>query len=113
MKFILNDPEFNCDVYITRIPLTQRPRRTEPEKSGFWRCYPFHKYENLAKKGKTTPTYSKFIQRILIAIKKEIDTYDYEVDATPIFLTNIEKIPSQKVEVKEKFPVAIGNLNRT
>ena len=28
-------------------------------------------------------------------------------------MINIEEIPSQKAEVKEKFPVAIGNLNRT
>jgi len=112
MKFILNDPEFNCDVYITRIPPSQRPRRTEPEKNSFWRCHSFKKYENLAKNKKTTPTHSKFIREILKAIQIEVDTYDYEVDATPVFLTNIEEIPSVEEKVKEKFPVTIGNLNR-
>ncbi|CAB5180908.1 unnamed protein product [Rhizophagus irregularis] len=34
--FLFNDPAFNCDVYLTKVPDYQELQRTEPEKQGAW-----------------------------------------------------------------------------
>ena len=34
MGYLLNDPNFNCDVYITKLNEGQIPQRTEPTKHG-------------------------------------------------------------------------------
>lgn len=55
--FVFNDPEFNCDVYITK---TQEiPRHTEPEKMSEWIQVDFKQYQYLAESELMTKTHNK------------------------------------------------------
>src|SRR5215471_3376212 len=66
--FIFNDPQFNCDVYMTEVPVDQIPQRTEPEKQGPWLLVSFENYEQLARKKETTPTHTTYIEEIIKSI---------------------------------------------
>ena len=55
-EYLLNDPEFNCDVYITKIPDDQTLQRTEPTKQGAWTITNFQQYSFMAKNNELTPT---------------------------------------------------------
>jgi len=48
LTYLLNDPKYNCDVYITKLLPDQVPQRTEPEKHGAWKLFSIDDYKNLA-----------------------------------------------------------------
>ena len=102
LKFLLNDPKYNCDVYFSRLKPDVRPKRTESEKNSLWKCYSFDKYEKLAKENKTTPTHSRYIEYISRQLKGSLEQYDYTIEEVPTFLSNIEEIPSMSESFKEE-----------
>ncbi|PKY61365.1 hypothetical protein RhiirA4_486237, partial [Rhizophagus irregularis] len=54
--FLFNDPAFNCDVYLTKIPDYQELQRTEPEKQGAWTITSFEQFQFMARHNELTPT---------------------------------------------------------
>ena len=65
LEYLFNDPEFNCNVYATKIPKGTKLQQTEEDKNGPWIRISFLKYEEIARQGKTTPTHTTFINEIL------------------------------------------------
>jgi ADP-ribose pyrophosphatase YjhB (NUDIX family) len=65
LEYLFNDSEFNCNVYITKIPKDVELEQIEKDKNGPWIHFDFLKYEDMAKREKTTPTHTNFIDEIL------------------------------------------------
>ena len=62
--FLINDPQFNCDIYITKIDDQQELQRTEPDKQGPWILTARDQFEFMAKQKELTPsliTYNNLI----------------------------------------------------
>jgi ADP-ribose pyrophosphatase YjhB (NUDIX family) len=69
LKYIRNDPEFNCEIFIARTIMY--PEWTEPEKMTQWYPYDYEEYVKEAKAGRTTPSHTKFYREILGQIMVE------------------------------------------
>jgi len=67
--YLFNDPQFDCDVYITKLASNQISQQTEPEKQGPWIRYSFQKYEQLAQNKETTPTHTTYYPQIVQVLK--------------------------------------------
>ncbi|PKK55224.1 hypothetical protein RhiirC2_803042, partial [Rhizophagus irregularis] len=52
--FLFNDPAFNCDVYLTKVPDYQELQRTKPEKQGAWTITSFEQFQFMAKYNELT-----------------------------------------------------------
>src|SRR5215212_9975376 len=48
LTFLFNDPEYNCDVYIAKLLLSQLPKYTKLTKQGPWKLFSVKEYKNLA-----------------------------------------------------------------
>jgi hypothetical protein len=68
---ILNDPTYNCDVYIAKLLPNQIPQQTEPEKQGPWKLFTIDEYKKLAKQKKTTPTHTGYVEEIVKKLTAE------------------------------------------
>jgi len=55
VTYLLNDPNFNCDVYFTLLDEEQIPKTTKPQKQSAWKLFDLEKYKQLAQERKTTP----------------------------------------------------------
>ena len=71
LTYLFNDPNFNCDVYMTKLSKNQIPQQTEPEKQGPWMHFAFKTYHQYAKNQKTTPTHATYITELLRLLKGE------------------------------------------
>src|SRR3990170_3023435 len=40
-KFLINDPDFDCDMYVCRLKDDELPLRTEPDNMSEWMFYPW------------------------------------------------------------------------
>ncbi len=69
LKFLINDPNYNCDVYTLKVHPNTELDLMEPEKNGEWEKFSFKAYERMAKEGRTTPTHTTCIKLILHRIK--------------------------------------------
>ena len=65
LEYLFNDPEFNCNAYITKIPKDMELEQIEKDKNGPWIHFDFLKYEEMARQEKTTPTHTNFIDEIM------------------------------------------------
>jgi 8-oxo-dGTP pyrophosphatase MutT (NUDIX family) len=68
LTYLLNDPNYNCDVYITKV-------LDEPNKQGPWKIYTLGQYRELVKQGITTPKHTKFLNKIIENLTTELLVY--------------------------------------
>ena len=45
-QFLLNDPAYNTDIYITKLKRTEESQLTEPAKMDKWKTYTVSEYTN-------------------------------------------------------------------
>src|SRR6266540_1900277 len=69
LKFLINDPNYNCDVYTLKVHPNIELDLIEPDKNGEWEKFSFKAYERMAREGHTTPTHTTCIELILHRIK--------------------------------------------
>src|SRR6266508_2767157 len=69
LKFLINDPNYNCDVYTLKVHPNTELDLIEPDKNREWEKFSFEAYERMAKKGRTTSTHTTCIEPILHRIK--------------------------------------------
>src|SRR6266496_1368509 len=69
LKFLLNDPNYNCDIYTLKVHPNTELDLIEPDKNGEWKKFSFEAYERIAREGHTTPTHTTCIKLILYRIK--------------------------------------------
>src|SRR6266540_1757262 len=65
LKFLINDPNYNCDVYTLKIHLNTELDLIEPDKNGEWEKFSFEAYERIVREGRTIPTHTTCIEPIL------------------------------------------------
>src|SRR6266540_2487021 len=69
LKFLINDPNYNCDVYTLKVYPNTKLDLMEHDKNGEWEKFSFEAYERMAREGRTTPTHITCIELILHRIK--------------------------------------------
>ncbi len=69
LKFLINDLNYNCDVYTLKIHPNTELDFMEPDKNGEWEKFSFEAYERMARKGRTISTHTICIELILHRIK--------------------------------------------
>src|SRR6266511_2074044 len=71
LKFLINDLNYNCDVYTLKVHPNTELDFMEPDKNREWEKFSFEAYERMAKEGRTTPTHTTCIELILHKIKPQ------------------------------------------
>src|SRR6266540_3805472 len=69
LKFLINDLNYNCDIYILKVYPNTELDLMEPEKNGKWEKFSFETYERMARESRTTPTHITCIELIFHRIK--------------------------------------------
>ena len=69
LKFLINDLNYNCDVYTLKVHPNTEFDLMEPDKNEKWKKFFFEVYERMAREGCTTPTHTTCIELILHRIK--------------------------------------------
>ena len=64
-KFLVNDPDYNCDLYVCKLKYEEVPERTEPNNMTAWAYYPWKSANLLVQQGQTTPSIIKYFGKIL------------------------------------------------
>jgi 8-oxo-dGTP pyrophosphatase MutT (NUDIX family) len=60
IKYLDNDPEFNCDLYHVYLRDHKVPERMESANMGSWLMYPWTSFYKMAAERRTTPLLTKF-----------------------------------------------------
>src|SRR6266542_3051077 len=68
-KFLINNLNYNCDVYTLKVYPNTELDLIEPDKNGEWEKFSFEAYKKMAREGHTTPTHTTCIELILYRIK--------------------------------------------
>jgi len=71
LKFLINDLNYNCDVYTLKVHPNTELDLMKSDKNGEWEKFSFKAYERMVREGRTTPTYTTCIELILHRIKPE------------------------------------------
>src|SRR6266496_3333090 len=74
LKFLINDPNYNCDVYTLKVHPNTELDLMEPEKNGEWEKFSFEAYERITREGRIIPTHTTCIELILHKIKSKSQT---------------------------------------
>src|SRR6266540_1471608 len=69
LKFLINDPNYNCDVYTLKVHPNTELDLMKPDKNGEWEKFSFEAYERMVREGRTTPIHTTCIKPILYRIK--------------------------------------------
>ncbi len=69
LKFLINDPNYNCNVYTLKVHPNTEFDLMEPDKNGEQEKFSFEAYERMAREGRTTSTHTTCIELILYRIK--------------------------------------------
>src|SRR6266542_2467386 len=69
LKFLINNPKYNCDVYTLKVHPNIELDLIESVKNGEWEKFFFEAYEKMAREGHTIPTHTTCIELILHRIK--------------------------------------------
>src|SRR6266540_55675 len=72
LKFLINDPNYNCDVYTLKVHPNTELDLMEPDKNGEWEKFSFETYEGMVREGCITPTHTTCIELILHRIKPKL-----------------------------------------
>src|SRR6266545_5921001 len=65
LKFLINDLNYNCDVYTLKVHPNTELDLIELEKNGEWEKFSFEAYKRMAREGRTMPTHTTCIEPIL------------------------------------------------
>ncbi len=74
LKFLINDLNYNCDIYTLKVHLNTELDLMKPDKNGKWEKFSFEAYERIAREGCITPTHTIYIELILHRIKLKSQT---------------------------------------
>ena len=55
LKFLINDPNYNCDIYTLKVHPNTELDLMEPDKNGEWEKFSFEAYERMAREGRIIP----------------------------------------------------------
>ena len=80
LKFLINDLNYNCNVYTLKVHPNIELDLIEPDKNGEWEKFSFEAYERMAREGCTTPTHTTCIEPILHRIKPQPQTPKRKAD---------------------------------
>ena len=69
LKFLLNDPNYNCDVYTLKVYPNTELDLIKSNKNEEWEKFSFEAYKRMARKGYTTYIYTTCIELILHRIR--------------------------------------------
>ena len=69
LKFLINDPNYNCDVYTLKVHPNTELDLMEPDKNEEWEKFSFEAYKRMAREGRITPTHTTCIELILQKIR--------------------------------------------
>ena len=69
LKFLLNNPNYNCDIYILKVYPNTELDLMKSEKNEEWEKFSFKAYERMAREGCIIPNYITCIELILHKIK--------------------------------------------
>jgi len=72
LKFLINDSNYNCDVYTLKVHPKTELDLMKPDKNGEWEKFSFEVYERMAREGRTTPIHTTCIELILYRIKSKL-----------------------------------------
>jgi len=75
LKFLLNNSNYNCDVYTLKVYLNTKLDLIEFNKNRKWEKFSFEAYERMAREGYTIPTHATCIELILYRIKPKLQTF--------------------------------------
>src|SRR6266540_3246874 len=65
LKFLFNDSNYNCNVYILKVHPNIKLDLMKFNKNGEWEKFSFETYKRMAREGHITPTYTICIESIL------------------------------------------------
>src|SRR6266545_3802430 len=71
LKFLINDLNYNCDVYTLRVHPNTELDLMEPDKNGEWEKFFFEAYERMTREGRTIPPHTTCIELIHHRIKSK------------------------------------------
>ncbi len=74
LKFLLNNPNYNCNVYTLKVHPNTELDLIEPNKNRKWEKFSFEAYERMVRKGCTIPIHITCIELILYRIKPKSQT---------------------------------------
>ena len=63
-QFLLTDPAYNADIYITKLKRTEEPQLTEPTKMDKWKTYTVSEYTTKKNLEEVTPSLVTYHQQI-------------------------------------------------
>jgi len=69
LKFLINDPNYNCDIYTLKVHPNTKLDLMKPDKNREWEKFSFEAYERMAREGRIIPIYTTCIELILYRIK--------------------------------------------
>ena len=72
-QFLLNDPAYNADIYITKLKRTEEPQLTEPAKMDKWKTYTVSEYTTKKNLEEVTPSLITYHQQICEQILQNAD----------------------------------------
>src|SRR6266545_8372859 len=64
LKFLINDPNYNCNVYTLRVHPNTELDLMELDKNRKWEKFSFEAYKRMVREGYITPTYTTCIESI-------------------------------------------------
>ena len=68
-KFLINDLNYNYDVYTLKVYPNTELDLMEPDKNGEWEKFSFEAYKRMAREGHTIPTHTTCIELIIHRIR--------------------------------------------
>ncbi len=101
LKFLLNDLNYNCDVYTLKVYPNTELDLMEPDKNGEWEKFSFKAYERMVREGRITPTHTICIELILYRIKPKSQSPKWKVteQAQPKGILRWPRFDEEKTEV--------------
>ncbi|GES91988.1 retroviral-like aspartic protease 1 [Rhizophagus clarus] len=99
LTYLFNDPNFNCDIYATKLISNQKLEHTEPDKQGPWELFSWDNYKEMANQKLITPTHVTYIEEILKSLVKEKSTYVHQIEEVKEALFGEAEVYGEKVNV--------------
>jgi len=75
LKFLLNDSNYNCNVYILKVHPNTELDLIEPNKNGKWEKFFFEAYKKMVRESCITLIHTTYIELILHRIKPKSQTH--------------------------------------
>ncbi|GES88976.1 hypothetical protein GLOIN_2v1772369 [Rhizophagus clarus] len=99
LTYLFNDPNFNCDIYATKLISNQKLEHTKPDKQGPWELFNWNNYKEMANQKLTIPTHVTYIEEILKSLVKEKSTYVHQIEEVKEALFGKAEVYEEKVNV--------------